>query len=73
MIVWAMRAQRFQCVVLIGAEFLVGALPLSNRIVLVSGRTSFEVVQKAAEAGVRILAAVGAPSTLAVQLAENVA
>jgi FdhD protein len=56
---------------LIGAEFLGGALPLSNRIVLVSGRTSFEVVQKAAEAGVPILAAVGAPSSLAVQLAQK--
>jgi FdhD protein len=56
---------------LIGAEFLAGALPLSNRIVLVSGRTSFELVQKAAEAGVPILAAVGAPSSLAVQLAQK--
>ena len=56
---------------LIGGQALAGNLPLHDRIVLVSGRASFELVQKAAVAGVPILAAVSAPSDLAVEAAER--
>jgi FdhD protein len=55
----------------IGAELLAGRLPLSDRILLVSGRASFEIVQKAARAGVPIICAVSAPSSLAVDTARR--
>jgi len=56
---------------LIGWALLEGRLPLSEQIVLVSGRTSFEITQKCAAAGVPILAAVSAPSSLAIDLATR--
>jgi FdhD protein len=53
---WAVRAER---------------LPLAGHVLLVSGRASFELTQKATMAGVPILAAVSAPSTLAIELAAE--
>ena len=55
---------------LVGENLLAGRLPWSDRVVILSGRASFELVQKALRAGVGILAAIGAPSSLAVNLAE---
>jgi FdhD protein len=55
----------------IGWAYGTGRLPLSRELLCVSGRLSFELVQKAAVAGCPIMVAVGAPSTLAVELAQD--
>lgn len=55
----------------VGWAFRAGALPLADSVVCVSGRLSFELVQKAAVAGCPVLVAVGAPSSLAVELAAD--
>ena len=56
---------------LVGSELLAGRLPLSDRVMMVSGRTSFEIVQKAATAGIPVVCAVSAPSSLAVDAARS--
>lgn len=56
---------------LVGSQVLAGALPLHDRVVMVSGRVSFEIVQKAAVAGVPIVCAVSAPSDLAIETADR--
>jgi FdhD protein len=55
----------------VGWAFSSGRLPLESQILCVSGRLSFELVQKAAVAGCPVLVAVGAPSSLAIELAED--
>jgi len=54
----------------VGTRLLAGALPDHGTVLLVTGRAGFELVQKAAVAGIPFLAAIGAPSTLAVSLAQ---
>ena len=56
---------------LIGERLKNAVTPLSENLLLVSGRAGFEIVQKALMAGIPFLAAVGAPSSLAVELAES--
>ncbi|MFI2485370.1 formate dehydrogenase accessory sulfurtransferase FdhD [Promicromonospora kroppenstedtii] len=55
----------------VGAALRDGALPAAGTVLQVSGRASFELVQKAARAGIPVLSAISAPSTLAVDLAEE--
>ncbi len=55
----------------LGRAALDGLVPLSDRVLAVSGRTSFEIVQKAVAAGVPAIVAVSAPSSLAIELAER--
>lgn len=55
----------------IGHEFLEGRLPLSETVLAVSGRASFEIMQKALTAGIPMVVAVGAPSSLAVDVARE--
>jgi FdhD protein len=56
---------------LVGSQVLGGTMPLHERILMVSGRVSFEIVQKAAVAGIPIVCAVSAPSDLAIETAER--
>lgn len=56
----------------VGHALMAAMLPLSRQLMIVSGRLSFEIVQKAAAAGLPVLAAVSAPSSLAVELAEEI-
>ena len=55
----------------IGHAFLNNFLPLANHILMVSGRSSFEILQKALAAGIPAIAAVSAPSSLAVEFAAR--
>ena len=56
---------------LLGWSFLEGRTPLADQVMVVSGRASFEILQKALVAGLPMIVAVGAPSSLAVEMAER--
>jgi len=56
---------------LVGSQVLAKAMPLGQRILMVSGRVSFEIIQKAAVAGIPIVCAVSAPSDLAIEAADR--
>lgn len=56
---------------LVGRALLAGELPMSDLVLMVSGRVSFEIVQKAAVAGLAVICAVSAPSSLAVETASG--
>ena len=56
---------------LVGEQVLAGRTPLNERVLLVSGRASFEIVQKAAVAGIPLVCAISAPSDLAVEASER--
>ncbi len=56
---------------IVGSYIIDGEMPISNRVLLVSGRASFDLVQKAIRAGFPILIAIGAPSTLAIDMANE--
>jgi len=55
----------------VGWALLAGKLPLSENVLMVSGRGGFEIIQKACVAGIPVVASVSAPSSLAVQLARE--